>query len=132
MTHPLPYISPAADAAERERLEEIYRAYPKHVGKPKALQAIASAVKRLRKERPELDALAYLKQRTEAFAKVRQRIHEADKTQERFTPHPSTWFHQSRYDDDESTWGNAGGNGKHNGASPHSVGPSLTRPVYRS
>lgn len=76
---------------ERMKLaEEIYKAYPKKVGKPAALRAIANAL-----TKDEYDSLY---QKTIAFA-------EARKDQEKnFTPHPSTWFNQERYNDDPSTW----------------------------
>lgn len=74
-------------------LEAIYQAYPRHVGKGAALPAIGKALTRLAR-RGEPDPVAWLTQRVQAFAK--QRAGEDPN----FTPHPSTWFNQGRFDDE--------------------------------
>ena len=78
--------SPAAPVIDAEK---IYEAYPLKVGKPAALKAISKAMVKV--EPSELLAL------TQAYATRRN----GDLS---FTPHPSTWFNQERYNDDPSTW----------------------------
>lgn len=74
--------------------ERIWEAYPRKVGKPDGLNEIKKALKIFPRD--------MLLERTQAFAKVRP-----DKT-DRFTPKPSTWFHQHRFNDDPSTWNSKG------------------------
>lgn len=71
-------------------LETIYEAYPKKVGKIKALQAIKKALK----DCPAPKLLAAV----QAYAKAR------DGQDPKFTPHPATWFNRGSYDDDPATW----------------------------
>lgn len=87
-------IRAEADRIEREA-EEVYEAYPRKVGKPAAMKAIA---KQLRLHPFDLVMTA-----TQGFAKAW--AGEADKS---FCPHPSTWFNQERFKDDPSTWRNSG------------------------
>lgn len=75
-----------------DQAEKIYQAYPRKIGKPKALQAITRILK-------SNDFLTVLES-TERYAK--DRIGQ-DPT---FTPHPATWFNQERFNDDPETWGN--------------------------
>ncbi len=72
------------------QVEKIYLSYPRKVGKPKALSAIKSALKKI-------DANKLL-ELTVLYAKCRANC------DHQFTPHPSTWFSQERYNDDPSTW----------------------------
>ncbi len=76
--------------SSREKAEQIYDAYPRKVARPKALTAIKNALTKV--------AFVYLLNRTKEFAAARP-----DKN-DRFTPHPATWFNQERYNDDPSTW----------------------------
>lgn len=79
---------------------DIYAAYPRHVGKAAAMKKIAKAVSLICKERGRGcdDAAAWLLERVRVYSAARA-------GQERqYTPHPATWFHQGRYDDDESEW----------------------------
>lgn len=69
---------------------DIYEAYPKKVGRPAALKAIASACQRI--------SPAELLSRTVAYAKA------VSGKDPRYIPHPSTWFNQDRFLDDPSTW----------------------------
>jgi hypothetical protein len=68
----------------------IYDAYPKHVGKPKAMVSIRRAVEEFGYE--------YVLARTVAYAQARvgQDL--------QFTPLPVTWFNQQRFNDDPETW----------------------------
>jgi len=75
----------------------IYWAYPRHVGKRAALAAIERALTRLAyggTKKP----VGYLLRRTKQFAAspVGQKGE--------FTPHPTTWFNNGRYEDDPAEW----------------------------
>jgi hypothetical protein len=81
----------------------IYGVYPRKVGRRKALEEIRKALIRLAagETGPRMtleQALDGLLQATSLYARspAGQR--------ENFTPHPSTWFHQSRYLDDPKEW----------------------------
>ena len=68
---------------------EIYSAYPLHVGKPDALKSIRRALLKIPYQK--------LLKLTKDYAARRN----GDLS---FTPHPSTWFNQERYNDDPATW----------------------------
>jgi hypothetical protein len=70
--------------------EEIYAAYPRKVGKPKAIQAILRALQSCKDP-------GWLLDRTKAYAKSREG------QDPQYTPHPATWFNQSRYNDELET-----------------------------
>lgn len=72
---------------EGPSIEEIYQAYPRKVGKPAALKAIAAAIKKTKIPPPELLA------KTKDFALSRA------ETEEQYIPHPATWFNQHRFND---------------------------------
>jgi len=83
---------------------ELYKLYPKHVGRRAADRAIQNALKRLPLElkmsgNPNVgDPVEWLKEQVSAFA-------ESPAGQRgRLTPYPSTWFNQSRYLDDRECW----------------------------
>jgi len=76
--------------------EQIYNAYPRHVGKADALKKIAAAVKTVAAR--EAEPRAWLMERVIIFAES------AAGQRGKYTPHPSTWFHQGRYDDDDAEW----------------------------
>lgn len=69
---------------------EIYKAYPRQVGRPVAIRAIINALKTM--SAPEL------LEKTKAYALSRVG---AD---HQYTPHPSTWFNQQRFNDHPETW----------------------------
>jgi hypothetical protein len=73
-------------------VEAIYLLYPRQVAKPKAIKAIADAIRR--GYPPNL-----LLERTRAFASTQA-------PNDKFTPHPATWFNQDRFNDDPNTWVN--------------------------
>ena len=81
------------DREEIEWCEKIYFEYPRKVAKPEAIKAIRRRVR-------EVGGVV-LFAKTKAFASVRP-----DKN-DRFTPHPATWFNQERYNDDPETWKDA-------------------------
>jgi hypothetical protein len=68
--------------------ESIYDAYPKKVGKPKALVAIKKAVGKYGHE--------FIMEKTKAYSLSRQG------EDHQFTPNPSTWFNQERFNDELS------------------------------
>lgn len=72
------------------RSEQVYGIYPRKVGRPFALRAIASAIKKHGFER----VLAATKQ----FAVARP-----DRS-DPYTPHPATFYNQERYLDDPQSW----------------------------
>jgi hypothetical protein len=96
--------SPADTPLLRRAVPAIYGAYSRHVGKADAETAIGNALLRLmrgeadREPMSERDACVWLYQATVAFASspAGQRG--------QFTPHPATWFNQSRYLDDRLEW----------------------------
>jgi hypothetical protein len=72
--------------------EEIYKHYPRKVGKPAAIKAIISAIAKVKGDSD------FLLKQTKTFAES-----PAGNLGE-FTPHPSTWFNQERYNDDVIEW----------------------------
>ena len=74
----------------RATCEEIYLAYPRHIGKEAAIVAIEKA---LRKSKIEPAAMLAL---VTAYAQQR----EGAEGHPQFTPHPATWFNQGRYADE--------------------------------
>lgn len=79
---------PEQKKLSRSTLEEIYLAYPRHVGKEAALKAIEFALRKNGIQPPEM------LERVKAYAKARA------KEDPQFTPYPATWFNQGRYYDD--------------------------------
>jgi hypothetical protein len=91
-------VSMSADDVER-----VYTAYPRHVGRTKALEAIRKAVTHLGtgKDVPAMDcasALVFLRDAVMRYA--RSPAGNAGN----YTPHAATWFNQARYFDDEREW----------------------------
>jgi hypothetical protein len=92
-------------------VELIYCSYPRHVGKGHAKKAITKALQRLVKGEalrpfPIIEEAAeWLQNRCTAYARS------PDGQAGEYTPHPSTWFNDSRYLDDEKEW-YARGNGQ--------------------
>jgi len=75
-----------------EQADTIYRAYPRKVGKKKALASIKRALREV--EFGEL--LAAVRE----YAACRK----LSGQDQRFTPHPATWFNGGRWDDDRNEW----------------------------
>lgn len=71
-------------------VNEIYEAYPRKVGKPRALDAIKKALQKLDGES--------LLQRTRQYAAA------VATKERRFIPHPATWFGQERFNDLDVEW----------------------------
>lgn len=68
----------------------LYDTYPRHTAKPIALKAIKKA---LAKETYEV-----LLEAVQAYAAAR------NGQNQKFTPHPATWFNQERWTDDRDHW----------------------------
>lgn len=87
---------------EQSWSERIYQAYPRHEGRRKALQAIQGALKRIQNETggtiEPTDAGRFLLEKTTVYA----RSPAGQRGQ--FVPHPTTWYNQGRYLDDEQEW----------------------------
>lgn len=80
-------------------IETIYNAYPRQVGKRRALTAIENAVSRIAvRAHPPDDPAAWLLDRVRAYAKS------PAGQQGTFTPHPATWLNGGHYDDDAKEW----------------------------
>lgn len=90
---------------DKDMVEKIYQAYPRHEGKEKAIYKISETLK-------EGTDPNHLLSRVELYAKC-------SKGQElKFIPHAATWFNQKRWLDDENAWichkeGQNGKNGTH-------------------
>jgi hypothetical protein len=103
VTHDVTHQPPVTLEVESERedvhedssLEEqcllVYQEYPRKVGKPAAISEIRKALKKV--------GFDVLSEATKGFARA------VEGKEERYIPHPSTWFHQERYSDDPKTWG---------------------------
>lgn len=84
-------------------VERVYLAYPRHVGKAKALEAIRRAVAKLgaNEHTSRLDTAGAIKFLHE---KVTRYAQSPSGSAGKFTPHPATWFNAGRYHDDEGEW----------------------------
>jgi uncharacterized protein YdaU (DUF1376 family) len=91
--------SPRTDSGEADPIEEIYKAYPRKVGKAAAIKAILRGVQHLKaRGMPIREAEVYLFRRVQSYARS-----PAGNDGE-FTPHPATWFNRGSYDDDPAEW----------------------------
>jgi hypothetical protein len=86
---------------------EIYRAYPRQVGRGAALKAIARA---LHTHPPDV-----------LLAKVREFAASplVKSSPAEYVPHPATWFNAGRYDDDPAEWQIVRNGTPQNGSTPH-------------
>jgi hypothetical protein len=73
----------------RKRAAQIYLAYPRKVGKPRALMVIARMIQKYGAD--------FLLAKTEEFSRTQI-------PGDQFTPYPSTWFQQERFNDSPETW----------------------------
>ena len=72
-----------------QQAEEIYKIYPKKVGKPNAISAIKKAINK--------DGFKHVFEKTELYVKEYN-------GESRYIPYPSKFFNQERYNDDPSEW----------------------------
>lgn len=87
-------------------VDDIYAAYPRHVGCQAARKAIGRALITIHGRNGVEDCAAWLLERVRAFAKS------PAGNDGKYTAHPATWFNAGRYDDDESEWNRPRDNGK--------------------
>lgn len=87
----------------------IYAAYPRKVGRRKALAAIHAAATRLGREGQERPA-DFLLERTRAYAASVAGQSPPTSDASDFRPHPATWFNADRFNDDTSEWSKPNGN----------------------
>lgn len=71
--------------------EAIFQAYPRKEGKAEALREISKRIKEGKEPR-------FLLERVKLFSRA------TSWKERRYIPLPATWFHQGRFDDDESCW----------------------------
>ena len=83
-----PSPSPITKSYSSKDIENLYWAYPRHVGKSAALKVIEKVLKQ--GHDPD-----WLLERVTRYAELRA------KEDQQFTPHPATWFNEGRYFDDE-------------------------------
>lgn len=74
----------------------IYQAYPRHVARAPAMKAIENALQRIAGgPSPPDDPAAFLRERVAKYAACVR-----GKVEEKFIPHPATWFNRESYHDD--------------------------------
>jgi uncharacterized protein YdaU (DUF1376 family) len=92
-------VSPRTDSGKADPLEEIYKAYPRKVGRKTAIKAIARAIQHVKaRGMPLREAQVWLYHRVQEYARSPAGM------DGEFTPHPATWFNQGRYDDEAQEW----------------------------
>lgn len=80
------------------KAEEIYKLYPKKVGRGIALKAIRRAMNKV----PYEKLLESVREYSAAVARWPEQ-------EKQFVPFPATWFNQGRWDDDRSNWRRSSG-----------------------
>ena len=75
-----------------ETPESIYDLYPRKVAKNKAISAIQKAIEKY--------GYQHILEKTKQYAESSTSI------EQRYIPHPTTWFNQERFNDASSTWSN--------------------------
>jgi Helix-turn-helix domain len=109
--------SPPSEAKKSEvahaTIEEIYRAYPRHVGPAAAKKKIGKAITLIAKRfaGDHAAAAAWLLDRVKTYARSPASV----TTEKQYIKHPSTWFNQGCYDDDDHEW-EVNRNGNRNGS----------------
>jgi len=78
----------------KDNAELIYKAYPRKVGKGKAIASILAALKN------GADVGELLEATQSYYIAVKQ----WPEDEQKFCPHPATWFNQQRWEDDRSAW----------------------------
>lgn len=108
-------IKPALDGKRKSKskadpeVEAVYECYPRKEARGSALKAIEGALGRLadgeggQAPMSRDEALMYLARRVGEYARS------PAGNNGRFTPHPATWFNQSRYFDDGKEWSRENG-----------------------
>ena len=73
-----------------DQVEEVFKLYPRRVGKKPATDPIKEAIRK--------HGYEFILEKTKEYAEARKDL------EMEFTPHPSTWFRQERFMDDPDTW----------------------------
>jgi hypothetical protein len=76
----------------KEKIDLLYQAYPRKMGKGAASKAIEKALKKV--------SFETLKGAVEEYAAACK----ASGLEREFIPYPATWFNQERWDDDRQEW----------------------------
>ena len=102
-----------------EGFESWWKIYPRHEAKGGASKAWIKAIATIRQIHDATQEFAetWLIERTELYADARR-----GKDQQ-FTPHPTTWLNDRRFDDDPSEWQRADSNGRNGSRSGPIIGP---------
>ena len=90
-----------------EDVEAIYQAYPRKVGKQVALTAIEKALRTIHAEGlddPAMTPQEWLLGVVRVYAASPRGRGDVKSQPDYRPPHPSTWFNQARYDDDQKEW----------------------------
>lgn len=89
---PVARTTPDKPRSRKDQIEAIYKAYPRKVAPQAAKKAIAKAL-----DQPDV-TFGSLLEAVEEYA--RSRVGKDQK----FTPHPATWFNRGSYHDDREDW----------------------------
>jgi hypothetical protein len=85
--------------------QQIYELYPRKVKKPEGITAIKKALARETKKLGSVEtAVVYLKVQTEKYERCPFVKAKKSREEDRFIPHPATWYNSEAYDD-EQDWG---------------------------
>ena len=99
------------DAALLVQCERVYAQYPRKVGRPSALKAVAKALKKV--------SFEVLLNRTEKYAEAVGSWPAKDKA---FVPHAATWYRDERFNDPVESWARASGRNGAAAAPNHEAG----------
>lgn len=113
-------VLPGFEAPTATQLEDIYWAYPRHIGKVEALKAIKKAL--------QYKTYEVLMERTKLYRASSDGNPSGPRAQ--FIPHPATWFNQGRYDDDPTEWNRKETSDKQSLYRPTSVIPTDESRAY--
>jgi hypothetical protein len=89
----------------------IYEAYPRKVGRRAALKAIAASVDRLSHGEGSISPMTRVEARKHLWKCATTFAKSPAGRRGEFTPHPATWFNQSRYLDADAEWQTGGKDG---------------------
>lgn len=87
-----------------EVAEQVYNLYPRHVGKRAAIRAITFALTRVHDGEVNQKPMEWPEVYKFMVTKTKQYADSPAGNRETLTPHPSTFFNQSRYLDHEVEW----------------------------
>jgi len=82
--------NPYSPHGDDKKIESIYQAYPRKIGKTSAMRAIKKSLLKI-----DYDSL---------LAAVEEYSRSVAGSDRKFIPHPATWFNAGRWEDDRSEW----------------------------